>query len=283
MNPYYYMDMIRQLDIKPGSLAVVTADVTRLALAGRRLEIGFDINDFTDTLKQCLGKGGTLVIPSFNFNLKTNDHFHPARSLPITGALAVAAMKRDEFVRTKHPLHSFLAWGEHAGALAAMNNRSSFAADSPFAFFRQHHACMLLIDTSVTAAFTYVHHVEELEKVKYRKFRKIWLKVDDGMTGGREVWLYAKKRGWTMDLSGLEKLLIEKGAAKVHKINQVIFTLVDLDAAHGIIMDDIRNNNAGNIARFSMGLYFRETAKSILSFFGIHTLADKISHDPGLL
>jgi hypothetical protein len=86
-----------------------------------------------------------------------------------------------------------------------------------------------------------------------------------------------------MDLSGLEKLLIEKEAAKVHKINQVVFTLVDLDAAHGIIVDDIRKNNARNIARFSMGLYFRETAKSTLSFFGIHTLADKISHDPGLL
>ncbi|MCU0370802.1 MAG: hypothetical protein MUC31_05260, partial [Bacteroidales bacterium] len=94
INPHYYHDMIRQLEIKPGSMVMVTADLTRLALAGRRLETGFDTDSFIDTIKQCLGKGGTLVIPAFNFNLKNNDHYDPSGSLPITGALAVAALKR---------------------------------------------------------------------------------------------------------------------------------------------------------------------------------------------
>jgi hypothetical protein len=61
------------------------------------------------------------------------------------------------------------------------------------------------------------------------------------------------------------------------------FTLVDLQAAYPLIQDDIRHNGARNLARFSPDLYLRETAKSVLGAFGIHTLADKISHDPGLL
>ena len=298
INPYYYLDMIRQLDISPGSLLWVTGDITRLALAGRRLEIGFNVDNFLDTLKQCLGKGGTLVIPSFNFNLRNNDHYSPLKSIPITGALAVAAQKRPEFVRTAHPLHSFLAWGEQAAELAALCNKSSFANDSPFGFFRENGGKMLLIDTSVSDAFTFVHHVEEIEKVKYRRYLKMVINVDEEKRGrgekekrrkgegekrGKEVWLYAKKPGWTMDLSGLEKLFIEENIAKKMKINQVSFTLVDLPASFQVISNDIRKNKAQNIARFSMNLYLRENAKAFLGKFGIHTVTDKISHDPGLL
>jgi aminoglycoside 3-N-acetyltransferase len=283
--------MLRQLDLKPGSLVVVTADVTRLALAGRRLEIGFNIDNFIDTIKQVIGKGGTLVIPSFNFNLKNSEHFIPSKSLPITGALAVAALKRPEFIRTKNPLHSFLVWGEHAEALAALDNKSSFDKDSPFAFFRENDAKMLLIDTSITAAFTFVHHVEEMEGVRYRRFKRMWINVEEEGTRGhgeegtrrKEVVLYAKKPGWTMDLSGLEKLLLESGAAKKMTIKKVAFTMVDLNAAYPVIKDDINHNKARNLARFSFNLYLREKAKKVLSTFGIHTLADKISHDPGLL
>jgi aminoglycoside 3-N-acetyltransferase len=316
--------MIRQLDIKPGSLVMVTADVTRLALAGRRLEVGFSIDHFIDCIRQVLGKGGTLVIPAFNFNLKNNDHFIPSKTLPVTGALAVAAMKRPEFIRTRNPLHSFLAWGEHAEALAALDNRSSFSKDSPFAFMKEHQAKMLLIDTTISAAFTFVHHVEEMEQVGYRRFKRMNIHIEDEMETGRqgdketrrqgdmetgrqgdgetgrqgdgetgrqgdketrrwEVMLYAKKAGWTMDLSGLEKILIEKQVAKKMIINKIAFTLVDLPAAYPVIQDDIRQNKARNLAKFSFNLYLRETAKSTLAAFGIHTLADKISHDPGLL
>ena len=285
VNPYYYLDMVRQLDIKPGSLVIVTADLTRMALLGRRKEVGFNIDHLIDCLKQCLGKGGTLVIPSFNFNLKNNNYYHPARSLPVTGALATAAMKRLEFLRTKNPLHSFLVWGKYAEALAALDNQSSFAADSPFAFMKEHQAKMVLIDTTISAAFTFVHHVEEMEKVSYRKYRKIRIFVgeNDGKPARKEYLLYAKKPGWTMDLEGLEKLLIEQQIAKKILINQVPFTLVDLETAYPVIANDILHNNAKNLARFNPVLYLREKAKSMLASVGIHTLADKISHDPGLL
>jgi aminoglycoside 3-N-acetyltransferase len=277
--------MIRQLDITPGSLVMVTADVTRLALLGRRKEPAFDIDHFIDCMIQCIGKGGTLVIPSFNFNLKDNDYFHPLKSLPITGALATAAMKRPEFLRTKNPLHSFLVYGKHATTLAALTNQSSFSEDSPFAFLKENHALMLLIDTSVSDAFTFVHHVEEMEKVKYRKYRTIEIYVDENSEKPirKKYLLYAKKPGWTMDLGGLEKLLTERQIAKKILIKPVPFTLVDLEAAYPLIKYDILHNRAKNLARFNAELYLREMAKSILALFGIHTLADKISHDPGLL
>jgi aminoglycoside 3-N-acetyltransferase len=279
------MDMIRNLGIPPGSVLMVTADLTRLALLARRKEGDFNIDRFIDSLLNYLGPDGTLVIPSFNFNLKNNGYYHPARSLPITGALAVAALKRPDFLRTKNPLHSFLVWGKHAEALSALNNQSSFSQDSPFAFMKEHHARMLLIDTTISAAFTFVHHVEEMERVSYRKFRKIRINFDRSPEKSAviEYLLYAKKPGWTMDLAGLEKLLTEQHIAKKMLRHKLPFTLVDLEDAFPIIKDDILRNKAKNLARFSPELYLREKAKSILAAMGIHTLADKISHDPGLL
>jgi aminoglycoside 3-N-acetyltransferase len=280
-----YRELISHLGIPPGSMLMVTADLTRLAMLTRRKEGEFRIGLFIDSLQDHLGAEGTLIIPAFNFNLKNNGHFHPVKSLPVTGSLAVETLKRPDFQRTSHPLHSFMVWGRESNMLSSLNNTSSFSMDSPFAFMREHHALMLLIDTTVSAAFTFVHHVEEIEKVWYRRYKKIGIFVDrsDGKPVRKDYLLYAKKAGWTMALDGLEKLLEDGGIAKKMTVNQVICTLVDLAAAYPLIKNDILHNQAKNLARFSLDLYLREKTKAILAAAGIHTLSDKISHDPGLL
>lgn len=283
MTDIGYRQLTGNLGIAPGSLLMVTADLTRLAMQARRKEGEFDINAFIDSIQQFLTPDGTLVIPSFNFNLKNNDHYSPERSVPITGALAVEALKRTDFLRTKHPLHSFLVWGKYAETLAELDNSSSFGEDSPFAFFKANDALMLLIDTSITDAFTFVHHVEEMEQVNYRRYREIKIIFDNDMENRGSYLLYAKKPGWTMALEGLENLLKEKNIATSVNINKIPFTLVKLTDSYDVIRRDIRDNKAANLARYDFKLYLRETAKSILGAAGIHTLADKISHDPGLL
>jgi len=292
MQDLNYLELLSRLGIPPGSMLMVTADLTRLAILSRKKSGPFDIDLFISSIQKQLGNEGTLIIPSFNFNLKNNAYYNPAKSIPITGALSSETLKRDDFRRTAHPLHSFLVWGKYADELASLENKSSFDKDSPFAFMKKKNASMLLIDTSITAAFTFVHHVEEMERLKYRKYKKMIINVEeydktierkDGKTVRREVVLYAKKPGWTMDLAGLEKLLIEKQVAKKMLINQVVFTLVDLNTAYTVIKDDIKLNRARNLAKFSPELFMKEIAKSLLASFGIHTLADRISHDPGLL
>jgi len=285
VTDFKYRELITNFGISPGSLLMVTADLTRIAMSSLRNEGEFNIGFFIDSIQKHLGKEGTLVIPAFNFNLKNSGYYNPARSLPITGALSVAALKRTDFLRTRHPLHSFLVWGKYAESLAALNNRSSFGKDSPFAFLKAHHATMLLIDTSISAAFTFVHHVEEMEKVNYRKYRKFEILVDenDGKPVRKEFLLYAKKPGWTMELKGLETLLTDLEIAKSININNISCTLVDLAAAYPVIKNDILRNKARNLARFAPELYLREMAKSFLATIGIHTLAYKISYDPGLL
>jgi len=268
--------------IEPGSTVVLSADLTRLAMLSLRKEGGFDVRQFIKGFQDYLGPEGTLVIPTFNFNLRNNDHYSRSRTLPITGSLAQEAMKWTDFQRTANPLHSFLAWGRFAGDLVGLDNKSSFGAGSPFAFFRERNAVMLLADIRIRSAFTFVHHVEEMEQVGYRKMRKIRIFLEDENKHD-DFLLFAKKPGWTMEMSGLETLLLEQSVAQKVIINNLPFTKVDLAAAYPVIRHDILQNRAANIARFSPKLYFRDMAKNILARLGVYTVADKISHDPGVL
>lgn len=263
---------------------MIASDITRLAMAAIRKEGAFDADKLIDSFLQAIGPEGTLVIPSFNFNLKNGDTFNMVKSIPVTGALAETALKREDFLRTSHPLHSFLVSGKYARELAAMENLSSFGPDSPFAFFHRKDMLMLMLGTSVTEAFTFVHHVEELEKVRYRRYAFLRIKYlyPDGDQDWKQVCLYAKRPGWTMNLASLEKLFRQKGILQETTFNGVPCALIRLGEAFPVIHEDIVHNHARNISRFSWGLFAREKLKKVLSSLHLYrTVTDKISHDPG--
>ncbi len=268
--------------IRPGSLLVLTADLTRLAFTARKKEGVFSPENLIDGFLDQLGPEGTLVIPSYNFNLRNGDSYSRSRTLPVTGALAAAAMGMGRFRRSAHPLHSFLIAGKYTPEISSLTNRSSFGPDSPFAFFREHDAQMLVIGTPLSQAFTFVHFVEESAQAWYRSRRRLEIYLEDEHRRA-QFEIFSKKPGWTMDMTGLESLLVSRGLARSFEINRVPFALAGLAASFGVILEDIRSNRARNIVRFSPKLYLRDQAKAVLSAFGFHTLSDKISHDPGLL
>ncbi len=85
-----------------------------------------------------------------------------------------------------------------------------------------------------------------------------------------------------MDLHGIEKIF-ESTIMQKMNINGISFSIVPLDQAFPLIRDDIRNNKARNIARFSTKIYIKDISKSILSSLGLYkTVSHRIANDPGL-
>ena len=284
-QPYIpYTGLPEHLGIQKGENLMIASDITRLAMTAIRREGAFDADKLIDSFLQALGPEGTLILPAFNFNLKNSQAFDPVKTLPVTGALAEAAMKRTDFLRTRHPLHSFLVSGKYAGELAARENLSSFGPDSPFAFFHRKDMLMLMLGTGVTEAFTFVHYVEELEKVRYRRYAFLRIKYlyPDGEQDWKQVCLYAKRPGWTMNLASLEKLFREKGILSETTFNGIPCAMIRLGEAFPLIREDIVHNRSRSISHFSWTLFAREKLKKVLSSLHLYrTLTDKISHDPG--
>ncbi len=264
---------------------MIASDITRLAFMALRKEGQFSPDRLLDSFLQALGPEGTLILPAYTFHLHSGETFDRAKSLPTTGALAEAALKRPDFQRTRHPLHSFLVSGKYADELAAMDNISSFGADSPFAFFKKKNTLMVMIGTNVTDAFTFVHHAEEMEKVKYRKYRDIdihYFDKNDEEGSWKKFRIYAKKSGRTMNLDGLEELFRKEGILKEDSFNGIGCSQVLLGDAYPIIREDIRSNHARNISHFSLKLMVKESLKSVLSSLHLHkTLTEKISRASG--
>jgi aminoglycoside 3-N-acetyltransferase len=279
-----YLNLVEHLGIQAGDVLLVASDLTRLAFQAKRNEGGFDMEAFIDSFILRLGPDGTLVLPSYNFMLRSGSIFDPAVTVPATGAMPFAAFHRKDFVRTWHPLHSFLVWGNKAGELESLRNRSSFSGDSPFAKFHEWNAKMLFIGTNVAEAFTYVHHVEETEQVNYRKYARMIIKYhrDSKFYEEEEILFYRKRWGWTMNLDKLQDLML-KEILESRVINKIDCSMLHIQKADEIIRRDFSENKARNIAHFEGKLYLRDMIKHFLQYFHIYkTTQDKINDGTGL-
>ncbi|HOY30408.1 MAG TPA: AAC(3) family N-acetyltransferase [Bacteroidales bacterium] len=263
-----YTKISDELDIHEGDMVFIASDITKLSISAIRAEGAFDPDAFINSIQNKLGPKGTLLFPAYNYLLETGDHFDIRKTRPfLCGALSLAALQRPDFVRTKHPLHSFLVWGKHAGQLSTMGNKSSFGDDSPYAFMHQHKAKMLCIDIDIWGSFTFTHYIEEKLQVNYRHMRKYtFLYTDEtGNTTSKEYLLYKKYPGIKMIFGRLEHIFKEHNIFKELTINKCLFRIIPLDDnTFSIVINDIRNNKARNIAKFSFPLFVKDILKIIL-------------------
>jgi len=272
-------EIVKELPVVKGEILWVTADLTRLAIAVKRKEKNFSADMLIDLLQEKVGMEGTLVIPSFNYNLKNNSSFDISKTRPVTGALALVAFGRKDFIRTRHPLHSFMVWGKHSHQLAGLTNTGSFDPDSPFNYLYKNNASALLIGTSVKEAFTFAHFVEAGEKVRYRKDKKYRIRYTDreGNTSGLSFKLFAKKPGWNMCLWKLQELMEQHGMIWTQTHNGVSFSKIGLVEAYDLIREDVRENKARNIACFNLEIWLKGIVKSVLrKVFGYQTVSERI-------
>ncbi len=265
-----FREIARALNIQPGDQVLLTSDILKLAIKARKEEKEFDVNAFIDSFIETIGPEGTLLIPSYNFDLENGDSYSVSETVPMTGSLAVAAMKRKDFVRTSNPMHSFLACGKDAQYLADVKNISSFGPDSPFAYLFEKNALMIFAGTSAADAMTFTHFVEESLQVRYRKYKDISIDYTDnsGKTADRKYRIYAKKYGWTMMLHLIEKVFSDDVLIR-KKINGVNYSYIRCADAYEVISSDINDNKAASITVFSKGFYIRDIIKEGLQRFNL--------------
>jgi len=282
-----YAKIAGHLDIHEGDILLIASDITKLSYSAIKAEGEFDPNKLIDSFKNKLGNNGTLLFPSYNFLLESGDIFDIKKTRPfLCGALSIAALGRDDFMRTKHPLHSFLVWGKHADEICNLNNKSSFGEDSPFAFLHHHKAKMLFIDIDLYGSFTFTHYVEEMEKVRYRRMKKYEIIYTDNenITSVKEYFLYKKFPGIEMIFLLIENIFKSRGIIKESAVNNIKFGLISLDDnIYSIIKNDIRHNKARSIAKFNFILFLKDTAKFILKKLNIYTpINERINNASGI-
>jgi aminoglycoside 3-N-acetyltransferase len=261
-----YLSIATQCGLVHGETIYLATNITRIALYAKKNKEKFNTEDFIHSFTKIIGQEGTLMIPAFNHHLKTNEKFDYLKTPPETGIIAQTAMRMKEFKRTNHPLHSFFVWGKNQSELCRMNNKTSFGSDSPFAYLFQNNATMLVIDLDLQSSLTFAHFSEELEKVKYRKWKSVPIKYTDE-NSRQEIKIFRqfrKKPGFINNVNPMLKIFLENGAAEKYMIHQIPIIKLQLSKVHSLIKSDIHNNKAKNIVYFSYRNWMKDIIKLIL-------------------
>jgi len=245
---------------------LLMADLTRLAWKARLTGNPRPAVDLLDGFLSQLGGSGTLLIPTYNFDLLSDETFDVRRTPPITGALGVAALHHPAFRRTAHPFHSFAVAGAHADLYLQLNDPSSFGPASPFAVLHKDNAQLVALDLTLNDVLTTAHYAEEVERVAYRRWRTVNLHYIDAqdLRQLRAYKRFAKRPGHSNEMSALSPLLEQRGAMHAQEVDGHRLLRIDVRKAHDVVVQDIRMNNARNIHRFSWDRFVRDLLRSAL-------------------
>lgn len=120
-------------------------------------------------LQNVIGPNGTLVMPTFSFNLAfwNLPPFDPGRTPSRVGILTDVFWRMKGVLRTSHPTHSVAAWGSLASAIVGSGlDYEPLGLDSPLDRVRRAKGKILLLGVDQNRNST-VHLAESLACVPY--------------------------------------------------------------------------------------------------------------------
>ncbi len=241
------------LGIEKGDDLYISSDVTLFTLDACR-ECGLkgkkDIDIFYDLLidafKEMVTEEGTLLFPVFTWSFCKGTPYDVKTTQGEVGALGNWVLnRREDFVRTAHPLYSFMVWGRGAKELAAMTNRTAWGEDSPFAYLHSHYGKNLIINVSLGGSFTFLHYVEESIHVPHRYYKDFHGSYvnPDASTEERTYTMFVRDLDIDSKQVTPDDCLVEAGVATKDHFGKIKLQLVDLNGAYPFIEDNLRHHN----------------------------------------
>ena len=163
-----YEKIVSQFNLQKGDSIWLSSELIKLALILKKKQIKFDGNELISAFQNSVGEEGTILIPTFSFDFSNKKYYDILHTKGTTGALGNLALHRDDFKRTKHPMHSFMVWGKDKRLLTSMDNKNSFGLDSPFGYCIGNHVKQVILGTDYVHAVTFIHYAEATCNVPYR-------------------------------------------------------------------------------------------------------------------
>ena len=249
-----YEQWLESSGINKGDTLLVASDIFNIALALKKENMKFNPSAFIDVLQSLLGPDGTLLFPAYNYDFCKGlafDYHHTAPQK--MGTLSKIAFQRDDFIRTKHPVFSFMVSLNRAEEYYELENISGFGKDSPYSLLHQKKAKMLFIDVEYNHSFTFSHYVEETSGVNYRYLKNFTAPYigPDGIRSERTYQLLVRdlEKGVMNALNPIGEIFEIQGVANIFNLCNRKCVLLDLAKAYNIVKNDIITNDSKNLIK----------------------------------
>ena len=242
----FFLDFLDKINIKKNDILYIASNITLILLLHKKLKEKFDPNDLIDYFYERVGVNGTLLFPTFKWSFCRGIPFNYYTTPSETGALTKIALARKDFVRTKHPIYSFVVKGRDQEMLYNLDDESGWGSNSIFSYFHQNAAKNLFIGIDYKNGFTFDHYFEEKIGVDYRYFKYFEGEYTDRnkKIKIKRYKMYVRDLGKNVETYVSEKmddvLIINKGYQKLFYEN-IYFGLIDMKIAGDIMEQDIKN------------------------------------------
>ncbi len=243
-----YKDFAYRLEIPSGSVVLLSSDISRLSFEAVENNDRFNTDEFINIIIEKLGKKGTLLLPTYNWNFCQGEPFDYYKTVGKTGYLGNAVLKRDDFKRTKNPIYSFAVWGAGKDYLCSIDNPFCFGYNTPFDYLVKNNAISIAIDVEFNNYYTICHHAEQLIGVPYRYNKYFKAGYTDENNHTFKALSIMNVRCMELDIIGeanklYQQFLNEKIAYEIH-IDKHTVSYIDMAKSMPVMEDDILNHNS---------------------------------------
>lgn len=254
---------LADLGIVTGDILYISSDIKTL-LFNITTKYGFckktdtnkALHELIDTFKDIVGNEGTLLFPVFSWAWCRGKGFNIKTTKGEVGTLQNWVLEnREDFKRTRHPIYSFMVWGNDMEYLLSMDNQDAWSHTSPFYYLQTHGAKQLLFNIESYQGLTFGHYIEQDVGVPYRHPKYFFGNYTDenGITEKRMYSMYVRDIDVEAECGIHNDWLIENSVAKRVLWEGNTLTIVDLQKSYLIIKNDMLNNNGKNTLKFATG------------------------------
>ncbi len=219
MNNKIYLvinNHIKKLKVEKNSRIIVHADLSRFGIVNRNLP-----SLVLRALKNLVGKNGSIIMPAYTIGMPKDYVYNIhefAKNLNIS-ILSKEFFKTQKVYRSSNPLHNHIGIGKDSDFLLYSSTNSSYGKNSDFYYMYKKNFKLILLGCSPQQGATYLHHLEALFGVPYRK----WIKIEKRILVKNKVKkimvnYYARKNlNYKSDFNSLFDKLKNSGV-KINKI-----------------------------------------------------------------
>tara|TARA_B110001452_G_scaffold253508_1_gene244288 strand:+ start:6731 stop:7498 length:768 start_codon:yes stop_codon:yes gene_type:complete len=240
-----FIKFLDTLDIKLGEKLYIASDITQILIFHKKNKEEFKPNDLINYFLEKIGKKGTLIFPTFNWDFCRGIPFDYSKTPSRAGSLTRIALTRKDFIRTKHPIYSFVVKGFDQDILYELDDESGWGSKSLFKYFHENNAKNLFIGIDYKNGFTFDHYFEEKVGVDYRYFKYFSADYIDRY-GNKE---FKKYKMYVRDLDKnivtaishkMDDVLKKKKAYKKFFFENIYFGLIEMKISGDIMLDDLK-------------------------------------------
>ena len=129
-----------------------------------------------DEIIKYLGKNGTLLVPTYTYNVCKKKYFDVEKTPSELGLFSEYFRKRNKVYRTLNPIFSFAIYGKKIKYFKKSKYDTCFGKDSVFDLFNRINGKIVCLGCDIDR-ITFTHYVEEFHKINYRFFKKFKIKL----------------------------------------------------------------------------------------------------------